>query len=268
MTAKLMIQKLHQVLEAQGTFAVAVSGGVDSMTLAYLAHRLLPDNVSMYHASSPAVPADAAERVRRYARIEGWRLEVINAGELTDDNYVSNPVNRCYYCKSQLYRSISKHTSATIISGTNLDDLSDYRPGLEAAKENRVSHPYIEAQINKDGVRSIAQSLGLDELAVLPASPCLASRIETGIPIKSYDLEFVDRIESGVRSFLPSVVDVRCRVRPQSIEIEVGGSPTKEVVGVEQARLLEYLFGTFPELKGTAVKIVPYRRGSAFIHVA
>lgn len=268
MTTKMMIQRLHQMLQGQGTLAIAVSGGVDSMTLAYLAHRLLPGTVRMYHASSAAVPGDAAERVRRYARQEGWALEVIDAGELADNDYVRNPVNRCYYCKSQLYRSISKHTSATILSGTNLDDLCDYRPGLEAAKEHQVSHPYVEAQIDKNGVRAIARSFGLDELAELPASPCLASRVETGIPIRRHDLEFIDRIESGVRSYLPSAVDVRCRVRPQKVEIEVGGSEPDEMLENEQAMLREYLLGTFPELKETTVQVVPYLRGSGFIHVA
>ncbi|MEH6473246.1 MAG: hypothetical protein V7752_18580 [Halopseudomonas sp.] len=268
MTPKLMIQRLHQVLEAQGTFAVAVSGGVDSMTLAYLAHRLLPESVSMYHAGSAAVPRDAAERVRRYAHQEGWAMEWIDAAELTDREYIRNPVNRCYYCKSCLYSTISSRTSASICSGTNIDDLSDYRPGLEAAKEHKVSHPYVEAGINKEGVRAVARSFGLDDLADLPASPCLASRIETGISIKRDDLELVDRVENCIRSYLPSAEDVRCRVRPKSVEIEMNEQQLQDIGSIKTQGLLDYLYASFPELSGTAVRITPYCRGSGFIHVA
>ena len=158
-----------------------------------------------------------------------------------------------------------KHTSGPIFSGTNLDDLCDYRPGLEAAKEHQVVHPYIEAGIDKAGVRAIARSLGLDELANLAASPCLASRIETGITIKSDDLVFVDRVESSVRAYLPEAVDVRCRMRSQGVEIELNGAQSK---AMETGRLLEHLHKTFPELMGQAIQILPYRRGSGFIHVA
>src|SRR5882757_11460128 len=90
--------------------AVAVSGGVDSMTLAVIAHRTRHAATTMFHAVSPAVPPEATERVRRYARSEGWDLVVFDAGEFADADYRSNPVNRCFYCKTHLYSAIAART--------------------------------------------------------------------------------------------------------------------------------------------------------------
>ena len=163
--------------------AVAVSGGVDSMTLAYVAHRVLGAQATMYHAVSPAVPDAATSRVRAYAESNGWRLKVISAGEFNDRDYVANPANRCFYCKTNLYGSIASMTDGLIVSGTNLDDLSDWRPGLQAADNHAVRHPFVEARIDKAGVRGIASAYGLDDISALPAAPCLSSRVETGIPL-------------------------------------------------------------------------------------
>src|SRR5882757_897872 len=124
--------------------AIAVSGGVDSMTLAVIAHRTRDAATTMFHAVSPAVPPEATERVRRYARSEGWDLQVFDAGEFGDTNYLSNPVNRCFHCKTHLYGAIADRTSATLLSGTNIDDLGDFRPGLAAARTFDVRHPLVE----------------------------------------------------------------------------------------------------------------------------
>ena len=109
---------------------------------------------------------------------------MIDAGEFGSADYMRNPVNRCFYCKTSLYGAIRPHTAAQIVSGTNLDDLGEYRPGLIAAKEHGVRHPFVEARHRQAGacVRSRATS-GLGEVAELPASPCLSSRVETGIAI-------------------------------------------------------------------------------------
>ena len=93
----------------------------------------------MFHAVSPAVPATSTELVRAYAPREGWRLTVLDAGEFDDPDYRANPVNRCYFCKTNLYARIRKATADTIASGTNRDDLSDFRPGLKAAASTASS---------------------------------------------------------------------------------------------------------------------------------
>ncbi|HEX7955284.1 MAG TPA: hypothetical protein VF523_19655, partial [Burkholderiales bacterium] len=98
-----VLAQLQAVLRGIGPLAVAVSGGVDSLTLASVAHRTLQDEAEMFHAVSPAVPAQATERVRALAAREGWKLTVVDAGEFGDADYRSNPVNRCFYCKTNLY---------------------------------------------------------------------------------------------------------------------------------------------------------------------
>jgi uncharacterized protein len=92
---------------------------------------------------------------------------VFDANEFRDADYVANPVNRCYFCKTHLYGAIAVSTSATVLSGTNTDDLGDYRPGLRAAENFNVRHPYVEVGIDKPGVRSIARELGLADVADL-----------------------------------------------------------------------------------------------------
>ena len=174
----------------------------------------------MIHAVSPAVPPEASARVEAYARREGWRLEVIDAGEFADPNYLQNPANRCFFCKTNLYGTIAARSSATICSGTNLDDLADWRPGLQAAEQHRVRHPYVEAGIDKATVRALATHLGLDDLAELPAAPCLSSRLETGLPVTAARLELVHAVERLIQQeLMPRTV--RCRLLLDGIAIQL-----------------------------------------------
>ena len=153
------VSALNTVLDDIGRAAVAVSGGVDSMTLALLAGRRSGADCAMFHAVSPAVPAEATARVQEYAVREGWRLTVLDAGEFDDPAYRANPANRCFYCKTNLYGALAARTDATLLSGTNVDDLGDWRPGLKAAQAHGVRHPFVEAGIDKAQVRSIAAGL-------------------------------------------------------------------------------------------------------------
>lgn len=149
-----------------------------------------------YPALAIAVSARGNSR-----RPRGWQLKEIVAGEFDDANELANPYDRCYYFKRNLYRSMRAINERTLASGTNIDDLSDYRPGLQAAAERNVVHPFVDAGIDNRQVRDIARQQGL-ECADLPAQPCLASRIETGIPIRASDLGFVDKLEARLRQML------------------------------------------------------------------
>lgn len=252
---------LEAVLQGIGPAAVAVSGGVDSMTLATLAHRLLPGAVTMFHATSPAVPPEATARVRDLAEREGWRLHVVDAGEYADPAYRANPVNRCYYCKTNLYGTIAPLTRAQILSGANTDDLGEYRPGLDAAREHAVRHPYVEAGISKATARALARDLGLGAIAELPAAPCLSSRIETGIGIQADMLASVHAAERYVARLL-SPKTVRCRVRASGVVIELDRDSIGALDAVSRATLLASVGRMFA---GQTVDIAPYKVGSAFL---
>jgi uncharacterized protein len=265
------LQLLQDHLEAIGPVAVAVSGGVDSMTLAYIAHQVRP-STQQFHALSPAVPIQATERVKRYADQENWNLNLINAEEIEDPNYVANPANRCYYCKTNLYDTIVTYTDLQVISGTNVDDLGDYRPGLIAAEEHQVLHPYVDVGIDKRTLREIAQSLGLNDLHDLPAAPCLSSRIETGIAIDARLLPVINAVEQDLwrqlRSHL-ALAGVRCRIRLDQVVIEL---ETEEPIrpNSDYARkaiqTTENLFRSNGfEDYCHSITLEPYRRGSAFL---
>lgn len=250
--------RLVAVLGTYDGLAIAVSGGIDSMTLAYVAHRFVVLPPTMVHAVSPAVPAEATMRVRDYARREGWRLSLVDAGEFSDPSYRANPVDRCYFCKSNLYDRIGGSTSGIIASGTNVDDLGDFRPGLRAAGERRVVHPFVAAGIDKAAIRVLARWHRLADLAELPAQPCLASRVETGIRIEARDLAFIDAAESDIRDRVPGATEVRFRLTRGGMVLEIGGGCDVSVIA-ERASLLCRTAGR------KFVGVRPYRRGSAFL---
>jgi uncharacterized protein len=263
-TSDRTITTLTATLDDIGRIAIAVSGGVDSMTLAFLAHRALPGNATMFHAASPAVPPEAGARVRRYAERHGWDLRVISGGEFEDSDYLRNPVDRCFFCKTNLYGAIARHSDATIASGTNLDDLRDHRPGLAAARDYGVRHPWVEAGIDKGTVRAIARSLGLDELAGLPAAPCLSSRLETGITVTAPALRFVHRIERLVGEEIQPRT-VRCRVRHEGTVVELDPESLVHLLS-DRGAALRAAVARLSERHGygAEVRFEPYRMGSAF----
>lgn len=263
--AQAQLEQLETVLAAMGDVAVAVSGGVDSLTLATFAHRRLGGLVNMFHATSPAVPAEATERTLELSQREGWQLTIIDAGEFTRDEYRANPVNRCFYCKTSLYGAIRPATKAQIVSGTNLDDLGEYRPGLDAARDHSVRHPFVEAAIDKSGVRAIARHLALGDIAELPSAPCLSSRIETGIAIDPEMLACVHAAEQLVAAALAPRT-VRCRVRAGGAVIELDRDALAGMSEPRRAALaiqVEALFVAHGF--ALAVSFAPYRTGSAFL---
>ncbi|MGI9502615.1 MAG: adenine nucleotide alpha hydrolase [Geminicoccaceae bacterium] len=259
------VEKLAAIFESCRPAAVAVSGGVDSMTLAFLAHRHLGDAVTMFHTLSPAVPPLATERVEAYGKKEGWQLQVLDAGEFADENYLANPANRCFFCKSNLYGSLAKATGAQLLSGTNLDDLGDWRPGLKAASNNDVRHPFVEAEIDKAKVRALARNHGLTDLADLPAAPCLSSRVETGIRIDAEMLRFIDGTEAMLRERL-SPDTVRCRVRQDGVVIELDRAALEGVTENRRGEIEQDIRENLPaNAAGLPISFQAYRRGSAFL---
>lgn len=257
------LQALLSVLRPHPALAVAVSGGVDSMVLAYLAHRFTSIPVEAVHAVSAAVPAAATERVQRHALRHGWKLRLIDAGEMADPHYVRNPVDRCFHCKKNLYGRMAAIAGAPMASGTNVDDLSDFRPGLEAARRHGVIHPYVEAGLRKADIYALAQAHGLEDLAALPAQPCLSSRIETGIGVDEASLRFIEKAELGLAALLPGQSAVRCRITAAGVMLECESVPA----GAARQALEQWAQTLCAQAGRRFAGVRPYRRGAAFLRV-
>ncbi len=257
-----ILQRLIVRLDHYPRLAIALSGGVDSMMLAYIAHRFSQTTATMYHASGPAVPRTARARLELYALRHGWNVVFVGTDDLNDTRYRTNPVDRCYYCKSNLYTRLRELTVDPIAAGTNTDDLSDYRPGLQAADEHAVIHPYVEAGLAKADIYALAAALGCSDLERLPAQPCLASRIETGVPVTAEDLAFVDRVENALALRLGLSETIRCRITHDGVVIELDTFQNQpylesaQQIGIEECR----------NDRRTFLGVRPYRRGAAFLH--
>lgn len=258
--------KTHiQRLASGSPVAVAVSGGVDSMTLAHICVSALGQRARMVHALSPAVPRAATERVLSASKEKGWSLDIIDAGEFLDQSYLRNPINRCYFCKSNLYKTIRDKFAFIILSGTNIDDQSDFRPGLKAAEEHDVRHPFVDLSISKAMIRELCSFIGLHELVSLPSQPCLSSRVETFVRIDATQLALIDRIERQVITIIGET-DVRVRVRQKGVYLEIND----DVLSCLKPRDVQDLYKICRRACDPHdlpfVEIVPYRRGSAFVH--
>lgn len=278
MTTDPNLRRLHDALDEIGARVVACSGGIDSLLLATVAHRRDPNATTVVHTVTPAVPSDGTARVVAAGRREEWRLELVRSGEFDDERYLSNPTDRCYFCKTNLYDAIDEvratlpqartaeaAAATTVLSGANVDDLGDYRPGLRAASEHRVRHPFIEAGIDKAAIRSIARSMGLDE-AELPASPCLASRLYTGTRVSPSRLRAIEVGEAIVKGHGAPIV--RCRMRDDQVMIEVPDDARSLVTDAVVADVHAAMCAIEPSIAGVALDDRPYRTGRAVLHVA
>lgn len=262
------VQDLDDWFKHGMSCVVACSGGIDSLLLATVAHRVPGSRVHVVHATSPAVPPDATSRVRANAVREGWQLEVISSGEFEDELYLSNPLNRCFHCKSHLYGllesiALASESEACVISGANKDDLGEYRPGLMAAAQHGVRHPYIELGFDKQAIRAMARHLGLD-YADLPASPCLASRLYTGTRVTPERLRFVNRAEKLVRQLTGCVV-VRCRIDGITVKIEVPDQDRHRIDDAVTAAVRGLVDLDLPEVGMVMLDPRAYAPGRAFV---
>lgn len=242
-----------------GSALVAYSGGVDSAYLLWLAKQALGDRAIAFTALSPAIAPDELESARAVARLLGVRHLEKRSGELEDPRYSSNPVNRCYYCKTELYSLAEIEARAlglgAVVSGTNADDLTDYRPGLLAAGEHFIVQPLAEAGLTKNEIRALSRDAGLPTWDK-PQQPCLSSRIPYGTEVTAGRLQQLAQSEMALRKL--GLREFRVRYHGDVARIEVGAS--------ELGKLVELGAQASAALKAAGFKYVsldlePFRTG-------
>jgi uncharacterized protein len=195
------LRRIEDRVTRLGSAVVAFSGGVDSSLVAAIAARALGDRALAVTAISPALATGELDGAAAVARAVGIAHETITTDELAREAYRANGTDRCYHCKTELYDALGAlartRGHAAVLSGANADDLGDWRPGLEAAREHGVMHPLID--LPKARVRELAEALGVPS-ARKPASPCLASRIPYGTAVSPAVLRQIDRAEQAVKA--------------------------------------------------------------------
>lgn len=206
------IAELERILRQHAPLLIAYSGGVDSAYLLAAAHRALGDQVTGAIADSPSLPRQALADALALAASVGAPVEVVRTDELANVDYASNPLNRCYFCKSELFNRLDQMARergfAAIAYGENADDARQVRPGLRAAQEFAVVAPLKEAGLTKAEIRALSRELGLPT-ADAPAQPCLSSRIPHGTPVSVEALGMIEAGEAFVRGLGFRVFRVR-----------------------------------------------------------
>jgi uncharacterized protein len=228
-------------LTARGRVAIGYSGGVDSAYLAVVARGTLgAESVLAIIGRSASYPAEQWATARRVADDFDVPVLELDTEELSDPRYTANPSNRCYYCKTELWSRLVPVARArsfdTVIDGTNADDLADYRPGAQAAREHEVASPLAELGFTKDEIRAGSRALGIPTWEQ-PSSPCLSSRLPYGTGVTAERLAQIERAERALRE-IGVTGDLRVRYHDDLARVEVDAASLANWLEPARARAL------------------------------
>ena len=235
------LEELRNIFSEMEKALIAYSGGIDSTLVAKVAYDILGDKALAVTAISPSLLPEDLEDARIQAAVIGISHEEVNTNEMENQNYTSNPINRCYFCKSELHDTLKplalKRGYSYVVDGVNADDLRDYRPGIQAAKERGARSPLAEVGISKFEVRQIAKELDLPWWNK-PAQPCLSSRFPYGEEITIEKLQRVGRGEKYLRDF--GLKNLRVRSEKDTARIEISPEKIREfVLTIDLPKLVE-----------------------------
>lgn len=255
-------ERLRELFRTLGSVIVAYSGGVDSSYVAYVANAELGARAVCITGQSASLPSYQNEEIDRVVQRFGFNHEIIRTDELEHPGYRANNGDRCFFCKDELYGKLEAIARTRgvdhIVDGSTVDDLDDYRPGRQAAKQHAVRSPLIEVGLNKDEVRELSQRATLPTWDK-PASPCLSSRIAYGTTVTIERLQKVDRGEEILREF--GFREFRVRHHDTLVRLEI--SPA-EMDRVLQKGVIDQLAARFRELgfKYVTLDLHGFRSGS------
>jgi pyridinium-3,5-biscarboxylic acid mononucleotide sulfurtransferase len=243
---EIKLEQLRNLFREMDRALIAYSGGIDSSLVAKIAYDVLGNRSLAITAKSPSLlPEELADAIEQANSI-GIAHQIVETHEMDNPNYVSNPVNRCYFCKSELHDTLKplgiKLGYSYVIDGVNADDLQDYRPGIQAAKERGVRSPLAELGITKIDVREIAKFLGLSYWNK-PAQPCLSSRFPYGEEITVTKLNRVGRAEIYLRRL--GYENIRVRSTGDTAKIELPAELIQQFVAHTNLVELTQIFRSF-----------------------